>query len=89
MKGKVIPCRGAEDGKGTRINSGKSGTRNLEAGSIRSRAERMGGHVKMKTDTEIRRSSAQAHVCKVGGPPPSPPGGDSILSYYAALCSRL
>ena len=38
-KGKVIPCRGAEDGKGTGTNNGKSGTRNLGAGSIRSREE--------------------------------------------------
>ena len=29
-KGKVNPCRGAEDGIGTRTNSGKSNTRNLE-----------------------------------------------------------
>ena len=35
----VIPYRGAEDGKGTRTNSGKSETRNTEAESIRGRAE--------------------------------------------------
>lgn len=30
-KGRVIPCSGAEDGKGMGTNSGKSGRRNLEA----------------------------------------------------------
>jgi len=30
-KGKVIPCRGTEDRKGSRTNRGKSGLRNLEA----------------------------------------------------------
>ena len=38
-------------------SSGKSGARNLEADSIRSRAESTGGRVKLKTVTEIRRSS--------------------------------
>ena len=33
--GKVIQCRGTEEGKGTRTNSGKSGTRNLQAESIK------------------------------------------------------
>ena len=33
-KGKVIPCRGAENRKGAGINSGESGARNLEAESI-------------------------------------------------------
>ena len=41
-KGKVIPCRWAEDRKVTGTNSGKSGTRNPEAESIRSRAESVG-----------------------------------------------
>ena len=41
-KGKVIPCRGAEDRKGAGTNSGKSGTRNPEAESIRCRAESVG-----------------------------------------------
>ena len=40
-------------------NSGESGARNLEAESIRSRAESTGGRVKLKTVTEIRRSSAR------------------------------
>ena len=44
--------------KGVRTNSGQSGTTNLEAESIRSRAESTGGCVKLKTVTEIRRSSA-------------------------------
>ena len=39
----VIPCRGTEDRNGTGINSRKSGMRNLEAGSIRSRAKSKGG----------------------------------------------
>ena len=33
-KGKVIPCRGAEDRKRAGTNSGESGTRNLEAESV-------------------------------------------------------
>ena len=36
-KGKVIPCRWAEDGKGAGTSSGVSGTSSLEAESIRSR----------------------------------------------------
>ena len=39
--------------------SGESGTKNLEAESIRGRAESKGGCVKLKTVTEIRRSSAR------------------------------
>ena len=38
----------------------ESGARNLEAESIRSRAESTGGCVKFKTVAEIRRSSARA-----------------------------
>ena len=45
--------------KGAGTNSGESGTRNLEAGSIRSGAESAGGRVKLKTVTEIGRSSAR------------------------------
>ena len=45
--------------KGTETNSGKSGTRNLEAESIGSRAESTGECVKLETGTEIRRSSAR------------------------------
>ena len=37
----------------------QSGARNLEAESIRSGAESTGGCVKLKTITEIRRSSAR------------------------------
>ena len=56
-KGKVIPCRGAKDRKGSRTNSGKSGiTRNLEAEGIRSRIESTRECVKLKTVTEIRQS---------------------------------
>ena len=58
-KGTVIPCRVTEDRKGAGTNSGESGARNLEAESIRSRAESTGGRVKLKTVTEIRRSSAR------------------------------
>ena len=54
-KGKVIPCRWIklEDRTGMGTNSGESGVINLEAESIRSRAESMGGCVKLKTVTEI------------------------------------
>ena len=48
-----------ENRKGARTNGGESGARNLEAESIRSRAESTGGCVKLKTVTEIRRSSAR------------------------------
>ena len=41
-KGKVYPCRGAEDRKGAGTNSGKSGTRNPEAEKIRCRTESVG-----------------------------------------------
>ena len=44
--------------KGAGTSSGESGARNLEAESIRSRVESTGGWVKLKTVTEIRRSSA-------------------------------
>ena len=57
MKGKVISRRGTEDRKGVGTNSGKSGSRNLEAESIVSRAESPGGCVKARTVTEIRQSS--------------------------------
>ena len=40
-------------------NSGESGAWNLEAESIRSKGESTGGHVKLKTVTEIRRSSTR------------------------------
>ena len=43
-------------------NSGESGARNLKAKSIRSGAESTGGCVKLKTVTEIRRSSARDAV---------------------------
>ena len=56
-KGKAIPCRMTKDKKGTGTNSGESGMKNLEAESIRSRAESTGGCVKLKTVTEIRWSS--------------------------------
>ena len=46
-----------KNGAGT--NSGESGVRNLESESIRSGAESTGGCVKLKTVTEIRRSSAR------------------------------
>ena len=45
--------------KSAGTNSGESGARNLEAGSIGSRAENMGGCVKLKTVTEIRHVSAR------------------------------
>ena len=43
--------------KGAGTNNGESGARNLEAGSIRSRAESTGRCAKLKTVTEIRQSS--------------------------------
>ena len=45
--------------KGAGSSSGESGTRNLEAESIRSGAESTGGCVKLKIVTEIRRNSAR------------------------------
>ena len=45
--------------KGAGTNNGESGARNLEAESIRSGAESTGGHIKLKTVKEIRRSSAR------------------------------
>ena len=45
--------------KGAGTSSGESGARNLEAESIRSGAESTRGCVKLKTVTEIRRSSAR------------------------------
>ena len=54
-KGKVVPCRWTENRKGC----GESGAMNLEAESIRSRSESTRGCVKLKTVTEIRRSSAR------------------------------
>ena len=42
-----------ENRKGAGTNSGESCVRNLEAKSLRSRAESMGGHVKLKTVTEL------------------------------------
>ena len=51
-KGKVIPSRG------TGTSSGESGARNLEAESVRSSVESMGGCVILKTATAIKWSSA-------------------------------
>ena len=52
-------ARGTEDRKGAGTNNGESDTRNMEAESIRRRAENTGGCVNLKTVTEIRRSSAR------------------------------
>ena len=46
-KGKVIPRRGTENGKGAGTNSGESGAKNLEAESIRSKMESTGRCVKL------------------------------------------
>ena len=51
--------RGRGNRKGAGTNSGESGARNLEAESIRSGAGSTGRRVKLKTVTEIRRSSAR------------------------------
>ena len=45
-KGTVIPCRWTGNRKGAGTSRGESGARNLEAESIRSRAETTGGCVK-------------------------------------------
>ena len=55
----MSPERFSENRKGAGTNSGESGARNLEAECIRNRAESTGGRVKLKTVTEIRRSSAR------------------------------
>ena len=59
---KVSPCRGAEDGKGSGTNSKKSGTKNLEAESIRSRAESTERCVKMKTVVQTSQSGEYRRV---------------------------
>ena len=51
VRSKAVACRGAKDRKGVGTNSGKSGTRNLEAKSIGSRAESTAGCVKLGTVT--------------------------------------
>ena len=53
--------------KGAGANSGKSGTRNLEVESIKSRAESMGVCVELKTDTEIRFSPISSCPLEVNG----------------------
>ena len=57
-----MSCRRDENRKGVRTNSGESGAKNLEAESIRSRAESTGGCVKLKTVTEILRSTERDTV---------------------------
>ena len=57
-KGKVILCKWIENRKGAGANSEESGARDLEAESMRSRAESTGGCVKLNILTDIRRSSA-------------------------------
>ena len=52
-RGRSFHAEGAEERKGAGTSSGKSGTRNLEAESIRSRAESMGRCVKLKTVTDF------------------------------------
>ena len=61
-KRKVIPCRWIENRKGAGTSDGESGARNLEAESIRSRAENTEGCIKLTTVTEIRWSSARDTV---------------------------
>ena len=56
-EGEVVPCGWTKNRKGVETSSGESGARNLEAESIRSRAESTGGRVKLMTVTDIRRSS--------------------------------
>ena len=54
-----MPCRVAEDRTGAETISGKSGTRNLEAESIRNRAvvESTGSCAKLKTVTELEKTA--------------------------------
>ena len=47
--------------KGTGTNSGKSGARNLEAESFGSRAESMGGCVKLKLKTVTEIGAGEGH----------------------------
>ena len=54
-----VPCRWTENRKGAVTNSGEPDVSNLEAERIRSRVESTGGCVKLKTVTEIRRSSTR------------------------------
>ena len=54
-KGKVIPYWWTENRKGAGISSGESGVRNMEAESIKSRAENTGGRVKFKTVTKTEQ----------------------------------
>ena len=56
-KGKVILCWWTKNRNSMGTNSRESGARNLEAESVRSRVESMGGCVKLKTVTDIRQSS--------------------------------
>ena len=66
-KGKVIPCRGAEDRKSAGTSSGKSSSKNLEleAESIRSRAETTGGCVKGE-DSHRGKMRDNAHGTFIG-----------------------
>ena len=57
-KGKVISSKRTKDRKSMGTNSRKSGTKNLEAESIRNRMESMGRHAMLKTVIEIRWSLA-------------------------------
>ena len=61
---KAVPCRGADDGKGVGTNNEKSGARNLEPESIRSRTESTGGRVKLKTATAINHQGPM-HVIQL------------------------
>ena len=56
-EGESHPHMGTKDRKGAGKNSGESGTRNLEAESIRRRVESIGGCGKLKTVIEIRQNS--------------------------------
>ena len=59
-KGKVIPCK--EDRKGMRTNSGEFGVRNLQAESIRSSAESMGGCVAIDNALETVINLSLIHI---------------------------
>ena len=60
-RGRSFHVAGVEDGKGTRANSGKSDTRNLEAESVRGRAEcRLREVSKLKTELKHREVKKNA-----------------------------
>ena len=85
-----VDGRKTEKGAGT--NSGKSGTRNVEAGSLRSRAESTGGCVKWNVrDSPVHSCAAMGTSrCSVGRPLTSLSGGNRphVLAAVPAHCKK-